>query len=305
MTIQHTILGAHGIIGRTLTSQLRARAESRRLVDRTTTPVDSASMAADLLDPKQARAAVRDSRVVHFVVGLPYDNALWAAQFPAIMRNVISALEGSDTRLVFMDNVYMYGKVVGAMTEDQPYAAQTVKGLARKNLIDQLTASNLDFVVARSADFYGPGANANSLLNLFILSKLKAGLPASWLGGVDFKHSFTYTEDIAATMLRLARTPSASRTTWHVPTAEAKTIRELAELAVRVGGLSVQPEFQVLNHAQVAEYAKSDGVMNATEEMFYQFDSDYVFDSSRFERTFGLQPTSIDEGLRRTIAALP
>jgi len=305
MTIKHTILGANGIIGRTLAEHLRSLDTSVRFVDRAPATSQGDTIHADLLDLEQTRHAVADADVVHFAVGLPYDNAVWATQFPAILKNVIAALEGSYSRLVFMDNVYMYGKVNGAMTEDQAHNAATVKGLARKNLIDQLSASKIDYVVARSADFYGPGANSNSLLNLFILANLKAARPANWLGGVDFKHSFTYTRDIAAAMVVLAEAQGVSRTTWHIPTvAPALTIRELAQHGAEALGSKDPTDFQILTLAAVTEYAKQDVVMEATSEMFYQFDSDYVFDSSRYEKRFSIQPTPFDTGIRETLALI-
>jgi hypothetical protein len=36
-------------------------------------------------------------------------------------------------------------------------------------------------------------------------------------------------------------------------------------------------------------------------EMLYQNDSAYVFDSSKFEKVFDMQPTSYPEGVRQTV----
>ena len=36
-------------------------------------------------------------------------------------------------------------------------------------------------------------------------------------------------------------------------------------------------------------------------EMMYQFEQDYIFDSSKFEKTFNLQATSYKEGIAGTL----
>ena len=35
-------------------------------------------------------------------------------------------------------------------------------------------------------------------------------------------------------------------------------------------------------------------------EMLYQYEDDYIFDSSKFTKTFRFQPTAYAEGIRRT-----
>jgi len=300
---RHTILGAGGIIGRTLGETLARRGATVRLVDRTAPLGGTETLAADLLDPIATRHAVEGSDVVHFTVGLPYDDALWEEGFPPIFRNVLAAVGAAGARLVLMDNVYMYGPVAGPQTEETPHAATTRKGLVRKAMIEALAACGIDYVIARSADFYGPGATANGTLNAFVLAKLAAGEPANWLGSVDHPHAFTYTRDIADAMAILAEAESVSGTTWHVPTATpALTIRELAAIAAAQLGKG-EPAFAVLDLPTVREYARSAPAMAASVEMFYQFDRDYLFDSSRFERRFGQSPTPYAEGIRASLAA--
>jgi hypothetical protein len=36
-------------------------------------------------------------------------------------------------------------------------------------------------------------------------------------------------------------------------------------------------------------------------EMMYQYEADYIFDSTKFEKRFGIRATSPKEGIKRTL----
>ena len=44
-------------------------------------------------------------------------------------------------------------------------------------------------------------------------------------------------------------------------------------------------------------------VMKESFEMLYQYDRDYVFDSSKFEKTFGLSATPVETAIKKIVAA--
>jgi hypothetical protein len=125
----HTILGANGTIAKELVPVLQANGESIRLVSRNPKPVPGAeTRAADVLDYGQVVRAVEGSHVVYLLIGIPYDHKVWQRDWPVIMRNVIDACKATGARLVFFDDVYMYGKVDGVMTEETPYRPSSKKG---------------------------------------------------------------------------------------------------------------------------------------------------------------------------------
>ena len=78
------------------------------------------------------------------------------------MANTIEACKRAGAKLLFFDNVYMYGKVDGPMTEETPFNPCSKKGETRAAiataLIDEWKAGGLTAMIARAADFYGPGA---------------------------------------------------------------------------------------------------------------------------------------------------
>ncbi len=124
-----SILGAGGAIGSELVKELTARNEPIRLVSRSHKLVSGAeALAADLSNLDDTVAAVSGSRVAFLLVGLKYDITVWRALWPRIMRNAIEAAKRANARLVFFDNVYMYGKVEGVMTEQTPFRPSSKEG---------------------------------------------------------------------------------------------------------------------------------------------------------------------------------
>jgi uncharacterized protein YbjT (DUF2867 family) len=113
-----TILGAGGAIGNELVKVLRAKNQPFRLVGRNpqAAPGATETRAADLTDKDQTIRAVAGSSIVHLLIGLKYDHKLWAEMWPRVMSNTIEACKRAGAKLIFFDNVYMYGKVSGPMT---------------------------------------------------------------------------------------------------------------------------------------------------------------------------------------------
>lgn len=135
-----TILGANGVIGRELSRALSASTHRIRQVSRRPGRVNPAdeTFRADLLDPQAAAQAVAGSEVAYLVAGLKYDTAVWREQWPRLMRNVIDACKRHGCRLVFFDNVYAYGRVDGALTEETPFSPSSRKGEVRAKIAAML-----------------------------------------------------------------------------------------------------------------------------------------------------------------------
>lgn len=131
-----SILGAGGAIGSDLVKELTTRNESIRLVSRNPKLVPGAAeaVAADLSNLDNTVKAIAGSRIAFLLVGLKYDITEWRALWPHIMRNAIEAAKRANARLVFFDNVYMYGKVEGVMTEETPFHPYSKKGEIRSQI---------------------------------------------------------------------------------------------------------------------------------------------------------------------------
>ena len=299
-----TILGAGGAIGNELVKELTRRDERVRLVGRNPRAVAGAAetVTADISDLNQTVSAVSGSTVVHLLVGLKYDLQVWRELWPRIMRNAIEACKRAGAKLIFFDNVYMYGKVDGLMTEETPFNPCSKKGEIRAqiatSLLEEMKAGSLTALIARSADFYGPDAKT-SVANILVFDKLAQGGTASWLVNDSVRHSFTFTPDAARSLVVLSGSETAWNQTWHVPTASnPPTGKEFIGMAAREFGIA--PRHRVLSRPMIKVAGWFDKTIGETYEMLYQYDRDYLFDSTKFAKSFNFEPTSYADGIRST-----
>lgn len=297
----HTILGANGIIARELSRALAAHISSIRQVSRNPRKVNQTdeTFPANLLDGKATAKAVAGSDVAYLVAGMQYSASVWQEQWPRVMRNVIDACKQHRTRLVFFDNVYAYGRVDGVMTEDTMFNPTSKKGDVRAKiatmLLDEMRSGNLQAMIVRAADFYGPGA-VQSFPYATVFERLKAGKTPQWIGNPNSVHTFTFTPDAGRAVALLGRSSAAYGQTWHLPTTKepltgADFVRLACDQAGRPNKLQVAPRWMLRLMGLFMP------VLRENEEMMYQFEYDYRFDSSKIESTFGLQPTQYIQGI--------
>jgi len=301
-----TILGAGGAIGNELAKAFAATNQQFRVVGRDPKVIPGATetVRADLTDRDQTIRAVAGSSVVHLVLGLKYDSNVWQDLWPRVMSNTIEACKRAGAKLVFFDNVYMYGKVNGPMTEETPFNPRSKKGEVRANiattLIDNWKSGALIAMIARSADFYGPQAG-NSVANLLVFEPFARRKKASWLVNDAVPHSFTYTPDAAQGLLRLTERTTLWNQTWHLPTApNPLTGKEFVARVAKAFG--VAPKYRVLSRPMLKVAGWFNPLVAESYEMLYQNDSPYVFDSSKFTREFGFAGTPYADGIQATAA---
>jgi nucleoside-diphosphate-sugar epimerase len=296
-----TILGAGGSIGTEFARLLAAENRPYRLVGRNPKPLPGATVVqADIADREQAIRAVAGSSVVHLLVGLKYDTGVWRELWPRIMANTIEACKRAQAKLLFFDNVYMYGRVHGPMTESTPYAPSSRKGEIRAQiattLMNEAKAGNLRAMIARSADFYGPGAQ-NGVPNVLVFDPLAKGSKASWLVNATIPHSLTFTPDAARGVAVLAERESAWNQIWHLPTAPGPPTGE-EFIAMAAKELGVAPKYRVLSKPMLRLVGWFNPLVRESYEMLYQSEFPYVFDSTKFAREFGFTGTPYPEGIR-------
>lgn len=304
-----TILGAGGAIGHLLAKELTSYTTDIRLVGRNPKAVNKNDqlLQADLTNSTAIDGAVAGSEVVYVTIGFPYNIKTWQQNWPTFMRDVVDACIRHKSKLVFFDNVYMYDKTaIPQMTEDSPVNPPSAKGRVRAEVarivLDAIESGHLTAVIARSADFYGPGIKNASVLTETVLNSLAAGKKATWLVDADRLHSYTFTPDAAKATAMLGNSEQADNQVWHLPTAaDPWTGKQWIERAARL--LGTKNKFQVAKPWAVKMMGFLVPIMGEVYEMLYQNDRDYYFDSSKFEKAFDFTPTGYAEGLQQIIDA--
>lgn len=136
----------------------------------------------------------------------------------------------------------------------------------------------------------------SSFFDSMVLGKYAKGEKAIWLGKPQTLHSFTYVPDAGKAMYLLGQRPEADNQIWHLPTAPALTGKQFIEMAANV--FNTKPRYSTVNKLMLQMIGLFNKVIGGTVEMYYQYDHDYVFDSTKFEKAFNIRPTSYQQGIQ-------
>ncbi|MBK0402475.1 NAD-dependent epimerase/dehydratase family protein [Adhaeribacter sp. BT258] len=302
-----TILGAGGAIGTELAKALKKYTAEIRLVSRNPEKVNATDQLfpADLTKAEEVEKAVAGSEVVYLVVGFVYKVSVWQKNWPALMQNVLAACKKHNAKLVFFDNMYMYDPAyLGHMTEETPVKPVSEKGKVRAQIAEMLLketrSGNLTALIARAPDFIGP---KNSVLTEMVYKNLKQGKKANWFLDADKVHSFIFTPDAAKATALLGNTPDAYNQVWHLPTSSpALTVNQWTALFAKE--LNTEARMMVLPRWMISLLGLFMPIVKESKEMLYQYDRDYVFDSSKFEKRFGIKATLPQESVKQLIKML-
>jgi nucleoside-diphosphate-sugar epimerase len=296
----HSVIGGNGTIGAETVRHLAAAGCEVRIVQRHPRLIEGAvaTASADVFDLNGLTKAVEGSDVIYLILGLPYDGKVWLEGFPRAVSHAVEAARRVGARLVYFDNVYMYGPVQGVMTEDTPDNPTTQKGLARARaarvLMDAVEKGTIRGLIARSADFYGDYRPFDQVKA--IAEKLVNGRKAQLLFRADKVHSLTYIPDAGRAVAALGQRADAFDTIWHMPTdPNALTGAQLVTLIGTLLGNDAR--HTALPKLLLQMVGLFDGTVRGLLEMSYQFEQDYRFDSSKIARAYGLTATPMRQGL--------
>jgi nucleoside-diphosphate-sugar epimerase len=190
------------------------------------------------------------------------------------------------------------------MTEDTLANPSSKKGEVRAKIIEQLTdeykKGNIQALVARAADFNGP--TKLSFLYPLVYEKMMNGKKAQWFINAKLKHSLTYTDDAVKATALLGNTPEAYNRTWHLPTDKnAPTGEEFINMVEEVYGKKTG--YSILSRPMLKMVGLFVPVIREMIEMLYQYEYEYLFDSTDFEKHF-FKATPVKQGIEETINTL-
>jgi nucleoside-diphosphate-sugar epimerase len=295
----HTILGASGPIGTELASLLARHTEEVRQL----TPFQSATACpvVDLMNYEELVVAISGSEYVYMLMK-PSGTAEWLS----IIRNTVNACKENLAKLILLDDASYYRSLPGSLfSEDSViYAAGGMKNNnieATAFLRQEIAGGFIRAVVARSMDFYGPGAITNSILGQLVFARMAAGKRPVLPFNADIQRSFHYIPDIAKALYILAITPASTGMIWHLPAPDAPiTGRKFVHLAARAmesnKSLMVWPGWRYTLEKWLDEDLAGLRDLHSLDAL------PMYYDSSRFQRAFRFSPTSYENGIKTTAA---
>ncbi len=305
--MKEVILGSGGAISNILAGVLKQYDCDIRLVSRHPKKINETDelLAGDLTDKNVVDRAVSGTSIAYLTAGLDYKYKVWRQKWPVIMQNTIDACKKYKSKLIFFDNAYMYDpEYIDNLTEETPIRPASRKGKVRaaiaRNLLNETRAENMQAMIVRSSDFYGPNINTSVMMET-VYKKMKSGKKPMWLGNPSAYHSMTYTKDAATATALLAHTPDCYQQIWHLPTTSQKlTGRQWIELFAKEMGRPAK--FTSLSGRTIRLIGLFVPFFKEIGEMMYQMDNNYFFNCEKFKKRFpGFSITEPEEGVREVV----
>jgi nucleoside-diphosphate-sugar epimerase len=302
--VDRVVLGAAGGTGSAVVRDLVARGLPVRAVTRGGTadvPDGVEQVAADIATTEGARRACEGAAVVYHCAQPGYTK--WPELFPPLTEAVLEGASAAGAKLVFADNLYVYGPPDGPMTEQTPQRAQGKKGRTRIEMADAVLGAHADgkvrVTIGRSSDYYGP-RGTGSTVGENLINRALRGKRARWLGSLDQPHTLSYLDDMAPALVTLGERDEADGQVWHLPAAEPVTGRQFLTLVFEAAGYP--PKIGVASRPMIRIAGLFNPLVRELNETLYQFERPFVSDASKFQRAFGpLQPTPHAEAVNHTV----
>ena len=307
MTDRITIFG-YGPTGRATAARLIA--EGREVIVAQRNPPGDLPKGAtfapvDALDRDAVVKAVHGSGQFVVAIGFPYSGSLWRDVWPKAVSNFVAACKATGARMVFIDNLYMYGPQTTPLIETMPLSDHGLKPAARaaatRVWMAAAAAGEGRVAALRAPDFYGPGVGLSFLGNTSI-GKLAQGKPAVFVGSPGVLHDYAYVPDIARAATTLLDEPdSAFGQAWHMPCAPTRTTRDILQIAA--DALGVKLRISALPAWMLGPNAMFSPLLREMKEMRFQWDRPYQVDASRFKAAFWSDVTPFETGVPETALA--
>ena len=126
-----------------------------------------------------------------------------------------------------------------------------------------------------------------------------AGKPAQLIGDIDQPHTYTYVPDFTRALIRVAEDPATNGQIWHVPSAPARSTRQVVETIYDLAGN--RPRIRVLPLGLLRLLGLFNPLFRELDKMRFIWDRPYIMEHQKFTHYFGGEPTPLEKGLRTTL----
>jgi nucleoside-diphosphate-sugar epimerase len=225
----------------------------------------------------------------------------WTEKFPSMQKAIFDAAAANSAKFIVGDNLYMYGDTNGQpIREDMSYQAHTKKGKVRGEMATAIMeahqAGKVRAAIGRASNFFGPDDNA---VTSYAIRPALEGKSINLLGRTDQLHTFSYIADFGKLLATLGTREDALGQIWFTPSPAPVTQVELVKIMEDVLGRKVK--FMAAGKVMLSMLGLLMPTLRESVEMLYEWDKPFIMDSSKAEKAFGLQPTSLKDAMHATI----
>jgi nucleoside-diphosphate-sugar epimerase len=276
----HAVLGGDGAIGGATLKAIKANGLDGKALTRAD---------ADAMDADALIKVLDGADVVYNCVGLPYNSDLWTRGFPAISHALVTACEKVGAKIVYFDNVYLYGPAPLPVPFDEKTTRipPSRKGMARKTalqiVMEAHKAGRVQATVGRAADFYGPGAVNSPFYISFLENMLKGKGPQVAMPEGPL-HTYAYTDDMGRGLVELATDEGAFGEEFHLPVGPAVKVSDMAALFNNALGTSLKVTH--IPDIALRILGKFKPLIGEVHEMSYQYKTDYIMSDAKFRKRY-------------------
>ncbi|MEI7844244.1 MAG: NAD-dependent epimerase/dehydratase family protein [Chloroflexota bacterium] len=301
----HVIFGT-GPLGKWTAHELLRMGQRVRMVNRSGKlngmKADVEIVAGDAFDLQRNIDVTRGAAVVYQCAQPLYYE--WAEKFPAFQSAILEATAKNGAKLVVGDNLYMYGDTHGQpIREDLPYLAHTKKGKVRAAMAQAVLAAHqsgkIRVSIGRASNFFGP--QDRTVTDLAIRPAL-LGKSINLIGRMDQPHSFSYIVDFGRLLATLGTREEALGQVWFTPSPAAVTQAEFIKMLESEIGKPVK--VMLGGKMMMSFLGMFNPMIRETVEMMYEWTQPFIVDTSKAEKAFGFQSTSLPQAIKETIAWL-
>jgi nucleoside-diphosphate-sugar epimerase len=204
-----------------------------------------------------------------------------------------------------VSSVYAYGVPrTSTVAETHPRDPHTRKGGYRKQQEDLVLAAHtpgaLETMIVRLPDFYGPHADL-SLAELVFTAAL-AGKTVNWPGVVNAPHEFVFVPDAGSTIVEAASCDCYGEAWNYGGPSPINTLDFITKVYRAVGRA---PKYRAAGKGLLRIIGWFNPDVRELLEMLYLQETPVILDDSKLSAKLGgLQKTSYDEGIHRTVEFL-
>ena len=248
----------------------------------------------DVLSAADVERTVTNASQVVVSIGFAYNSETWRRSWPVAMANLLSACKAHNLRMVFVDNLYMYGAQNEPLRENMAMTTKGVKPAVRAEITRMWMNSGVRVAALRAPDFYGPGVTLSHLGDggFAAIAKDKR---AMLISPPDMPHDFAYVPDIARAIVSLLDAgDDAYGQVWHMPCAPTRTPREILNLGA--ASIGVKTKISGMPLWLLPIIGLGIPMLREFREMRFQLDRPYRINADKFAKRFWSDVTPFEIG---------